>query len=213
MQKLVCAFVIGCFAAGAGSANEWRYTYTGNDLTDVTSACCGQDTPFTMSDFIEFQFTSPYLLGPNLSDTGFPGAITSWSLSLGPLSYASAGGPSNVLYSINFSTNALSQITGYQFTTQTDVVVPGLLPWEYGPQPYVEEVFSADLPGTFCCEDAIYIPRIFMDSDYASNANNPGTWTIASIPEPPPWAMLMLGLAGLGVVGGQRRRMSGRAIA
>ena len=213
MQKSVGAFVIGCLAAGAASANEWRYPYTGNDLTTVTSACCGQDTPFTTSDFIEFQFTSPDLLGPNLSDTGFQGSIISWSLSLGPLSYDSAGGPTNVLYSINFSTNALSQITGYQFTTQTDVVVPGLLPWEYGPQPYVEEVFSADLPEVFCCEDAIYIPRIFMDSDYASNANNPGTWTITSIPEPPGWAMLVLGFAGLGVAGGRRWRVGGGAIA
>ena len=91
MQKSVCAFVIGCLAAGAASANEWRYTYTGNDLTNVTSVCCGQDTPFTTSDFIKFQFTSPDLLGPNLSDTGFPGPITSWSLSLGPLSYERDG--------------------------------------------------------------------------------------------------------------------------
>ena len=51
-----------------------------------------------------------------------------------------------------------------------------------------------------------------MDSDYASNAN-PGTWNIMSIPEPPAWAMLMLGFAGLGVVGGKRQRMSGPPIA
>jgi hypothetical protein len=37
MQKSVGAFVIGCLAAGAASANEWRYTYTGNDLTRADS--------------------------------------------------------------------------------------------------------------------------------------------------------------------------------
>jgi PEP-CTERM motif len=205
MRKLIGAFLIGFLAISAASASEWLYTYTGNDLTDVTSACCGQDTPFTTSDFIKFQFTSPYLLAPNLNDTGFPGAITSWSLSLGPLSYSSAGGPTNVLYSINFSTNAAAQITGYQFTTQTDVVAPDLLPFEYGPQIYLEEVFSADLPGIFCCEDAIYIPQIFMDSDYASNANNPGIWAIMSIPEPSTWAMLLSGLVGLSLAGRGRR--------
>ncbi len=212
MRRLIGAFLTGFLGVGAASASDWLYTYTGNDFTNVTSACCGQDTPFTTSDFIKFQFTSPDLLGPNLNDTGFSAPITSWSLSLGPLSYSSAGPATNVLYSINFSTNAMSQITGYQFTTQTDVVAPDLLPWEYGPQIYVEEVFSADLPGIFCCEDGIYIPRIFMDSTYAYNTNDPGTWTITSIPEPPPWAMLMLGFVGLGVFAGQRRRMSVRAI-
>lgn len=212
MRSLIGAFLIGFLGVGAASASDWLYTYTGNDFTNVTSVCCGQDTPFTTSDFIKFEFTSPDLLGPNLNDTGFSAPITSWSLSLGPLSYSSAGPSTNVLYSINFSTNAMSQITGYQFTTQTDVVAPDLLPWEYPPQIYVEEVFSADLPGIFCCEDAVYIPRIFMDSDYASNANNPGTWTITSIPEPPAWAMLMWGFVGLGVVAGQRRRMSVRSV-
>ncbi len=208
MRKWIAAFLTGLLAAGTASASDWLYTYTGNDFTNVTSICCGQDTPFTTSDFIKFQFTSPYLLGPNWNDTGFSEPITSWSLSLGPLSYSSAGGPTIVLYSINFSTNAMSQITGYQFTTQTDVVAPDLLPFEYGPQPYVEEVFSADLPGIFCCEDAIYIPRIFMDSDYAYNANNPGTWAIASIPEPSTWAMLLSGFVGL-ILAGRGRRWTG----
>jgi hypothetical protein len=208
MRKWIAAFLTGLLAAGTASASDWLYTYTGNDFTNVTSICCGQDTPFTTSDFIKFQFTSPYLLGPNWNDTGFSEPIISWSLSLGALSYSSAGGATNVLYSINFSTNAMSQITGYQFTTQTDVVAPDLLPFEYGPQPYVEEVFSADLPGIFCCEDAIYIPRIFMDSDYAYNANNPGTWAIASIPEPSTWAMLLSGFAGL-ILAGRGRRWTG----
>jgi hypothetical protein len=196
-----CSFWIGAAIAAlspACASAEYLYTYTGNDFTDVTSACCGADTPFTTSDFIKFQFTSPDALGPNLSDTGFAGPITSWSLSVGPLSYSSAGGPTNVLYSINFSTNAMSQITGYQFTTQTDVVAPDLLPYEYPPQIYVEEVFSADLPGIFCCEDAIYIPRIFMDSDYVSNSNNPGTWNITTIPELSTWTMMVFGFAGVG---------------
>ena len=157
MRKLICGSMIGLFVAGAASASEWRYTYTGNDLTQVTSACCGTpDTPFTTSDFISFEFTSPSALGANWNDAGFSAPITSWSLSVGPLSYSSAGGPTNVLYSINFSTNAMSQITGYQFTTQTDVVAPNLIPYEYPPTIYLEEVFSFDLPGVLCCEDGMY---------------------------------------------------------
>ena len=88
-----------------------------------------------------------------------------------------------MLYSINFSTNAAAQITGYQFTTQTDVVAPDLIPYEYPPTIYLEEVFSFDLPGVLCCEDGIYIPQIFQDSAYASNADDPGTWAVTSVPE------------------------------
>lgn len=186
-----------CGLATPAFAETWLYAYTGNDLTDVTSACCGADTPFTTSDAIRFQFTSPNLLAPNLSDAGFSAPIDSWSLSVGPLHYAS-GSPGNVLYSINFSTDAAGKITAYQFTTQTDVVAPNLLPAEYPPTPYEEEVFSFDLPSIFGEEDGIYIPSIFQDSAYASNAGMPGTWTVTAVPEPMTWAMM---LAGVGMIG------------
>jgi hypothetical protein len=187
-----------CGLATPAFAETWLYAYAGNDLTDVTSACCGADTPFTTSDAFRFQFTSPSLLAPNLTDAGFSAPIDSWSLSVGPLHYAS-GAPGNVLYSINFSTDAAGKITGYQFTTQTDVVAPDLLPAEYPPTPYEEEVFSFDLPAEgFGVEDGIYIPSIFQDSTYASNSGSPGTWTITAVPEPLTWVVMLAGLFGVG---------------
>lgn len=200
MHKFSFAIGVACCAmvSPIAASADYLYTYTGNDFTDVTSVCCGNDTPFTTSNFIKFQFITPYGLGTNWNDVGFPPAPpTWWSLSVGPLKFGSADGES-VIYSMNFSTNASAQITAWQFTTQTDVVAPNLLPWEYPPQPYVEEVFSANIPGVFCCEDAIYIPRIFQDSNYALNANNPGTWTITSIPESSTWSLMLAGFAGLG---------------
>jgi hypothetical protein len=194
--SLACCVVL----SPVGASSSYLYTYTGNDFTNVTSLCCGDNTPFTTSDFIKFQFITPYALGANWNEMGFPPtAPTWWSLSVGPLEFGSADGES-VIYSMNFSTNASAQITAWQFTTQTDVIAPDLLPWEYPPQPYVEEVFSANAP-TFCCEDAIYIPRIFMDSDYASNSYNPGTWVIASIPESSTWSLMIAGFAALGYAG------------
>ncbi len=186
-------------AASHASAASYLYTYTGNDLTGVTSACCGTpDTPFTTSDFISFQFRSTGQLGPNEDDAGFAAPISSWKLSVGPLHYSSADG--SVLYSINFSTNALSQITEYQFTTQTDVVAPNLVPAVYPPTPYEEEVFSFDFPELkLGPEDGIYIPSIAQDSTYAYNQGSPGTWTVsAAVPEPASWTMLLLGVAGAG---------------
>ena len=185
-------------AASHASAATYLYQYTGHDLTDVTSVCCGPDTPFTTSDFIQFQFRSTGLLGPNEDDTGFAPPISSWSLSIGPLHYSSAD-PGSVLYSINFSTNAASQITEYQFFTFTDVVAPGLQPPQYPPQIYEEAVGSFDFPElNFGPEDAIYVPSIFMDSSYANNVGSPGTWTISAVPEPASWTMLLLGAAGIG---------------
>jgi hypothetical protein len=190
--------IIGAALASAflgpanGSATTWDYIYTGNKFTGV-------NTPFTTSDFISFQFISSTLLGPNLNDTPFPG-ITQWSLSVGPLSYSSANG---VLYSINFSTNTASQITAWQFTTQTDVVAPGLPPPVYSPTPYVEEVFSFNLPSIFGVADGIYIPSLRMDSYYSYNSSDPGTWRITATPVP---AALPLFAGGLGIVGALVRR-------
>jgi hypothetical protein len=200
MRKSIGALVIGSLAVSGASASEYRYAYTGNDFTNV-------EAPFTTSDFISFTFYSPTALLPNETDEGFAGPVTRWSLSLGTLHYSSAD-PGSVIYSMNFSTDAAGNITDYQFTTQTDVVAPGLPPPAYPPTPYEEEVASFNLPSTYGVADLIYIPSIQQDSYYSYNELSAGTWTITSIPEPPAWAMLMLGFAGLGVVSGKRRRMS-----
>ena len=197
------------FVAPPALASDYLYTYVGHDLTQVAAACCGTpDTPFTTSDFIRFQFRSNGLLAPNLDDVGFTAPITAWSLSVGPLHYSSAD-PDSLIYSINFSTNALGQITEYQFTTQTDVVAPNLRPAEYPPTPYEEEVFSFDLPELgYGPEDGIYIPSIFQDSAYASNTGAAGSWTISSVPEPMTWAMMLAGFGGLGAALRGRRSLA-----
>jgi PEP-CTERM motif len=177
------------------AATVWNYTYTGNPFTAV-------NPPFTTSDAIHFQFQSTSPLGDNWNDLGFPFPILNWSLSVGPLSYSSAN---SVLYSINFSTNGIGQLTGYQFTTQTNVVVPGLLPPNYPPTPYEEEVFSFDLPPLFGMADGIYIPSIFQDSYYTYNEGAPGSWRISAVPEPSTWAMLLLGFAGIGFMAYRRK--------
>jgi hypothetical protein len=200
--SLVGSALVG-FGATAASATTWRYQYTGSDFTGVTSVCCGQDTPFTTSDFISFEFTSNTLLSPDEVDEGFAAPILSWSLAVGPLRYNNTI-PGSIIYSINFSTDAAGAITGYQFTTQTDVVAPDLLPAEYPPTIYEEEVFSFDLPAIgYGPEDGIYIPSIFEDSSYAYNAGPPGVWTITAVPEPAAWTMMLL---GVGLAGGVLRR-------
>jgi len=184
-------------ATGRAEATIWTYTYTGNTFTTV-------NPPWTKLDAIDFKFSSPTLLGDNLVDAGFPGSVLSWSLSVGPLSYSSAT-PGSVLYSINFSTDASGKIIGYQFTTQTDTTAPGLLPPEYPPTPYEEEVFSFDLPALLGKADGIYIPSIFQDSYYTYNSGAPGTWTVtAAVPEPATWAVLLIGICGIGCVTRQR---------
>ena len=205
MRTLIVALAASAISAGAASANELRYTYTGDDFTNVDVH--GPSTPFTTSDFINFTFSSPYVLGPNLSDAGFAGPITSWSLTLGPLSYSSLDATS-VLYSINFSTDSSGHITAWQFTTQTDVVAPNLQPAEYPPTPYEEEVASFNLPSTFGVADLIYIPSIYQDSYYAYNSGSPGTWTVTSVPEPSTWAMMLAGFAGLAFAAHSAHRRS-----
>ena len=203
MRKLIVALAASAISDAAASASELRYTYTGRDFTNVDVN--GPSTPFTTSDFISFTFTSLDALEPNLSDAGFAGPITSWSLTLGPLSYSSLD-PTSVLYSINFSTDSSGQITAWQFTTQTDVVAPNLEPAEYPPTPYEEEVASFNLPPTFGVADLIYIPSIYQDSYYAYNSGSPGTWTVTSVPELSTWAMMLAGFAALGFACHARRR-------
>jgi PEP-CTERM motif len=203
MRISIVALAASVISTAAASASDLRYTYTGDDFTNVDVH--GPSTPFTTSDFISFTFTSPYAVGPNLSDAGFAGPITSWSLTLGPLSYSSLD-PTSVLYSINFSTDSSGQITAWQFTTQTNVVAPNLQPAQYPPTPYEEEVASFNLPPTFGVADLIYIPSIYQDSYYAYNSDLPGTWTVTSVPEPPIWAMMLAGFATLGFAHHARRR-------
>jgi hypothetical protein len=205
MRTLIVALAAGAISAGAASATELRYTYTGQDFTNVDVH--GPSTPFTTSDFISFTFTSPYALAPNLDEGGFAGPITSWSLTLGPLSYSSLD-PTSVLYSINFSTDSSGHITAWQFTTQTDVVAPNLQPAEYPPTPYEEEVASFNLPPTFGVADLIYIPSIYQDSYYAYNGDSPGAWTVTSVPEASTWAMLLTGFAGLAFAAHSAQRRS-----
>ena len=173
-----------CICAASASATEYKYKYTGLPFTNVNK-------PFTTSDFISFSFTTTALIGNNLVDQSPVAPIQSWALSLGPLSYSSAN---SVLYSMNFSTNAIGKITGYQFTTQTDVVAPNLLPNEYPPTPYKEEVFSFNLP-TAGVADGVYIPSIHQDSYYAYNNSGPGSWTVTAVPEPGEWALMLSGFA------------------
>jgi hypothetical protein len=205
MRRLSVALAASAISAGAAGANELRYTYIGDDFTNVDVH--GPSTPFTTSDFISFTFTSPDALAPNLSDAGFAGPITSWSLMLGPLSYSSLD-PTSVLYSINFSTDSSGHITAWQFTTQTDVVAPNLQPAEYPPTPYEEEVASFNLPPTFGVADLIYIPSIYQDSYYAYNGDSPGTWTVTSVPEPSTWAMMLAGFSALGLAAYSAHRRS-----
>jgi hypothetical protein len=182
--------VLSSLVSFSASADEWTYTYTGQPFTSVNQ-------PFQTTDKIDFQFTTTTPLGDNLVDSGVTSPILSWSLSLGPLSYSSAT-PDSVLYSINFSTDATGNIIGYQFTTQTNVVAPGLLPAEYPPTPYQEEVFSFNLPGLTGVADGIYIPSIYQDSYYAANSGTPGTWTVSSVPLPPAISFFTSGLLALG---------------
>ncbi|HEX2815512.1 MAG TPA: PEP-CTERM sorting domain-containing protein [Phenylobacterium sp.] len=200
------AIALASVAASGASATTYLYHYTGQDLTNVTSSCCGADTPFTTSDFIDFRFTSTGVLAPNQDDVGFAAPITAWSLSVGPLHYSNTD-PGSVLYSINFSTDGLGRITDYQFTTQTDVGAPNLLPAEYPPTIYEEEVFSFNIPPIgYGPEDGIYIPSIFQDSAYASNVGSPGSWTISAAPEPARWILMLIGFGGLGAALRTRRR-------
>lgn len=193
-HALTLAVLATSLIAVNASAAAWTYTYTGNPFTFARA-------PFTTNDAIHFQFTSTGQIGANWNDQGFSAPIVNWSVSLGPLHYSSSD-PSSVLYSINFSTNALNKIIGYQFTTQTDVIAPGLPPPAYPPTPYKEEVFSFNTP-QFGVADGVYIPSIAQDSYYSYNEKNAGAWQISAVPEPKSSILL---LAGLGIVSFVARR-------
>ena len=190
----------------SASATVYNYSYMGQPFTSV-------QTPFTTSDAISFQFQSIGQLGDNWNDMSFVAPISAWSLSIGPLSISNS---TDTLYSINFSTNAMGQITGYQFTTQTNTILNP--PSGVTLAPYAEEVFSFDLPAMFGVADGIYIPSIEADSYYSYNENMAGTWyldgqIISATPLPAALPLFATGLGGLGLLGWRRKRKVAAALA
>lgn len=185
MQKLVAATVIAyCIALPRLTAAQANVilNYTGNDFTSFFS-------PYTGTDKV----TETIILATQLGDNLNFASVTplAFSLSDGVQTIDNSNG--SIAVPFRFSTSATGAITKWEtivFLSADDS----------------NRIFSLNnIPSEAFVEDGgqIHFPP---PQGFAANGNNPGIWTITTVPEPPTVFDLSAGLLGLGLLWWWRRR-------
>ena len=178
---VACASLMS-FSASVNAAIT-TYTYTGNAFNSVTS-------PYTTSDSVTGSITLANALASNL--TSFT-TVT-------PSSFSFSDG-------INTVTNTTANV-GSLFAFKTDAI-GNIFQWQVSV--YTGSVFQFSIstanPGLFSPDDHVYVNS--SNTAYGQILNSPGTWTVATVPEPETYALLLAGLGLMGAVA--RRRENKRA--
>ena len=201
----VCSCAIGLASMTANASVV--YTYTGNTFTDIQDSDPPAGT-FTMSDFVSLSFVVPDLLiNLGVPDTGVPVNIL-------PITYTASNGRTTFTETspltvevIQVITNSSGSITGWHIHLATGDA--NLQLGEQGEDIYTGfNTLSSERDGgnrTECTQRAESDAscQVWL-VDYGSNTNNPGIWTVSSVPIPA--AIWLFGPGLLGLIGIARRK-------
>lgn len=165
------------FSATVNAAST-TYTYTGNNFNSVKG-------PYTTSDSVSGSITLADALASNLA--GFT--------TVSPTSFSFSDG-------INTVTNTTANV-GSLFAFKTDAL-GNIFQWQvsvYTGSVFTFSIATVNAPGLYGLDDHVFVNS--GNTAYGQILNNPGTWTVATVPEPETYAMI---LAGLGLMGAVARR-------
>lgn len=203
IHRLVAALLGLAFLAIGGTAQAtpiWKkYTYTGNNFTFARDL--GLRDPFTTSDFISGSVfvdcgSTP---SPDCSSlvslplTDLSPALLHYSFSAGSWGFATDPFPPPFPeFFFEFSTDSFGSITEWLFSA---VGTPTFIP--SGERGGVG-VIGSNSAG----RDRIFVHA--MGESQAFNEGVPGTWTMATIPEPSALSLFLMGLLPVLLVGWRR---------
>ena len=182
MSSLRFGLLVACvsllsFSATVNAAIT-TYTYTGNNFDSVKG-------PYTTSHSVSGSITLSNALASNLS------SFTTVS----PTSFSFSDG-------INTVTNTTANV-GSLFAFKTDSI-GNIFQWQvtvYIGSVNQFSIATVNAPSLYPIYDQVIVNS--GNSAYGQILNNPGTWTVATVPEPETNAMI---LAGLGLMGAVARR-------
>jgi len=153
------------------------YTYTGNDFTSVTS-------PYTTSMSVTASMTLTNPIGPNQTNVDETSNLVAISLADGVHSL-SLTTPNIEVTTATFTTDSAGNITSWNVLLGVFV---GVSP----------PVISTENDQTLVQDTGA-----FLNGPSGAVANDPGVWTLVSVPEPSSVVLLALGLVAMA---GSRRR-------
>jgi hypothetical protein len=183
---LVCPFM-----AATGAWADEMYTYTGPDFNAFT----GSD--YNTSNFVSGSIILSTPLGDNLSNANESADIASFSFSDGNQTITNKSSGVSEAY-FNFWTNASGTITGWE------------LQFVVGSNDYIETSCMHSAPG---CANGYIDKGELSSTEYGyvytgtDNGNGKvGSWIASPVPEPGTLSIMSLGLLGLGLLVGVKRR-------
>jgi hypothetical protein len=187
----VAAAVFSISLAVAGTASATAiYSYQGNNYVTVVD----KDPPagtYTTSMSIAGSFTLATPLSPNLNAQAITSEVLSFWMDDGRTTVTDATAAS---HSLTVSTDALGNITDWQWQSIDDVVYDYEGDQSTSINSQKTATFTQDLGQLNECI-SFGSNCLGAQGDQASNVNNAGTWTL--IPEPGTGILVMTGLLGL----------------
>jgi hypothetical protein len=196
--SILPAVLLGAVAIGAATPPAWAaiYTYTSNPDTFI------QKNGNYVSAIVDLTCAGPCAAGNYIYGSGITSfSMTDYSSTNAPLFTLSSGVATNFFHTNYLTLNNSGQVTNWLLW----------LRGEFG-YPVDSELRSLGndnaSPSNCFCESQDYGRQYFWNTDtQVSNltAGDPGTWTVAAVPEPSTWAMMILGFAGVGFMAYRRK--------
>jgi hypothetical protein len=165
-------------------ADSVTYDYVGKDFTSFNVGATQFTTSDSVTGFITLSAPLPATI-PTPTTPDFQAAF--------PTTFSFSNGVSNI-------TNANAVSTEFEFETDS---VGKIIEWQVVVSNAAGlHISTIDFPGGAGVLDST---TTLNDSDSGTNINLPGTWSIAAVPEPQSYALMLSGLGLLAFITRRRR--------
>lgn len=197
----------------AVQAGPMTYTYTAPITSWYDATGHNWALYAGLDSLVKFEFTTASALinlgGANLSTVNVMPQILSWRYHGGSAFMNLDSDISGTLTGLNLNTDANGQVLNHQFYVNGSVVIPGLEAYvssfTEASDGYDQQVLYSTY-ARFVTYGYMYAPIYGGLAEGMSNTRGSGQWTVTAVPEPETYAMMLAGLALVGLGVSRRRR-------